>query len=365
MKGDKLCLLFALSCLFYVGSHGQAADSLSCGDKNVEEAVRLVLLMHNKGLTEGGQLALYQILKATKAHNDSGDVISVSFTGRETDCPAGGDKDWDQCDYLNDTSKIASLCHAKVLHKETNEVISFHCLDTLVVPKPRPPCLGCPMNIDVNSEDLKEPLSYSLSKANRILNHPHFFVLKSIYLATRQVIAGFRYRLEFDMQKSNCTKSEFKEVTEECHPDHEAPSFMNCNSTVDVAPWRLELPETHVQCAEGLSQRTILRRPPGWSPLRNIQIVEAQQQPSTKPHKEESSEESHEGKALPGPPASPDQDPTAPLSQPPSEASSATLTTAPSCPSKPWKEFKPAIRGPPPPPSNKTESGLSDAESSG
>uniref|UniRef100_A0A4W4FL75 Cystatin kininogen-type domain-containing protein n=1 Tax=Electrophorus electricus TaxID=8005 RepID=A0A4W4FL75_ELEEL len=276
MKADVLGLLLALTGLFHAGSHGQEDAGLPCSDKTVEDVVHLVLLLHNKDLSEGGQLALYQILEASKAQNDSGDVISVRFTGRETDCPAGGDKVWDQCDYLQDPAKVAY----------------------------RPPCLGCPINIDIHSEDIKEPLSYSLLKANIMHNHPHFFILNTIYQATRQVIAGFRYQLKFDMQKSNCTKSDFKEVTEECHPDQEAPSFINCNSTVDVAPWRLELPETHVQCAPGPIQVSPLsfmfKRPPGC-------------------------------KAMP----------------------------------TPWKVFQPVFRGPPPPPSNKTEIGLGAAEPSG
>ncbi|KAK1805865.1 hypothetical protein P4O66_012916, partial [Electrophorus voltai] len=121
---------------------------------------------------------------------------------------------------------------------------------------------------------------------------------KSFHL-TVQVIAGFRYQLKFDMQKSNCTKSDFKEVTEECHPDQEAPSFINCNSTVDVAPWRLELPETHVQCAPGPIQSFMFKRPPGWSPLRSVHNLAVHQEPSNKPLKTESSDESNESKAMP------------------------------------------------------------------
>ncbi|XP_035378983.1 kininogen-1 [Electrophorus electricus] len=368
MKADVLGLLLALTGLFHAGSHGQEDAGLPCSDKTVEDVVHLVLLLHNKDLSEGGQLALYQILEASKAQNDSGDVISVRFTGRETDCPAGGDKVWDQCDYLQDPAKAIRNCQAKVLLKETMEVISSHCsVDLPVVSMQRPPCLGCPINIDIHSEDIKEPLSYSLLKANIMHNHPHFFILNTIYQATRQVIAGFRYQLKFDMQKSNCTKSDFKEVTEECHPDQEAPSFINCNSTVDVAPWRLELPETHVQCAPGPIQSFMFKRPPGWSPLRSVHNLAVHQEPSNKPLKTESSDESNESKAMPtatAPPADPasparDQDPV--LDSVPSTAP----ITAPSCPSKPWKVFQPVFRGPPPPPSNKTEIGLGAAEPSG
>ncbi|XP_017541318.1 kininogen-1 [Pygocentrus nattereri] len=376
MKGDRIFALFALTWLFYVGSHGQEEARLQCEDQRVFNIVDFALLEHNKGLTAGGQLALYQVLEATKAQNETGEIMSVHFTVRESDCPAGGDKVWHQCDYLQDHSRPSSICHTKVLLKETNELLSHECsVETPIVPDPRPPCLGCPIDIDVQSEDIRESLSYSLSKANTAHNHTHFFILNTISSATRQVIAGFRYRLQFDMQKSNCSKSEFKEMTEECHADENEKTFINCNSTVDVAPWRHEMPETHVQCASGPlpgARFVVRRRPPGWSPLRNIHNFMVVT-PTKPPKKDESSEESQESKAPTGAPTAEDQNlapPTGPPPPPktPRPDTPATPTASTSCPSKPWKAFNPVIaspprpRPPPPPPKNKTEGGLVDAD---
>ncbi|KAI5609827.1 kininogen-1 isoform X1 [Silurus asotus] len=276
MQGHRIWVILALTWLFCSGSHADEETRLLCDDPSVNDAVAMVLSEHNKKLTEGNQLALYQILEAAKAQNESGEFLSVHFTARETDCAAGGYKAWQDCDYLQDSSKV---------------------------------------------------------------------------------IAGFRYRLQFDMQKSNCTKKDFKDVTEECHPDLTEPVFINCNSTVDVAPWRHELPDTSVKCEPGPLQMGFVtrRRPSGWSPLRNIHNFEV------KPKKDDSSEESQEGKTK-----SADINP----SQATAVVLTPTNTTSLNCPSKPWKDFvvKIAIppRPPPPPPrpdsNDQVQSGFSDAK---
>lgn len=51
----------------------------------------------------------------------------------------------------------------------------------------RAPCLGCPEDIDENSDDIRVPLSVSISKYNSISNSTHLFTLHSVGPATRQV----------------------------------------------------------------------------------------------------------------------------------------------------------------------------------
>lgn len=49
------------------------------------------------------------------------------------------------------------------------------------------PCLGCEVEIDANSEDLKSPLSVSITKYNSMSDSTHLFALNSVVYATRQV----------------------------------------------------------------------------------------------------------------------------------------------------------------------------------
>ncbi|XP_065103406.1 kininogen-1 [Paramisgurnus dabryanus] len=304
---ERNLLVFALVWVCCSDIYGQTDNKVPCDDKRVENVVSLALSKHNELLTEGSLLALYDIKEATKAQNESGEILFVRFTSRETDCPVGGDKVWQQCDYLQHADKVLQNCQAEVFFTKAGQQLLLHdcSADTYIVSEVAP-CLGCPENIE-NQEDLRDPLIHSLAKANSITNHVHFFIFKDLSSATKQVVAGFRYKLQFDMEKSNCTKSEFKAVTDECHPVVEEPEFMHCNSTVDVAPWRHEVPEVHTECAPGFRRPlTRVKRPPGWSPLRTF----------TKPAPKDSSEESKENL-------------------------NTTTPTPLNCPTKPWKEFKP------------------------
>ncbi|NP_001005981.1 kininogen-1 precursor [Danio rerio] len=310
MARDKILTVLAMLWLYFCGGLAQTDSSVPCDDRRVEKVVNLTLGTHNKMITEGAQLALYEILEATKAQNESGDVLLVRFSSRETDCPAGGEKTWHECDYLQQADKALRICHAKVQFTEAGEELLLHdCLEPAIIASVAP-CLGCPENIDVHKEELRQPLIHSLSKANSMINHVHFFIFKDLTSATKQVVAGFRYKLQFEIEKSNCTRPEFKIVTEECHPLLEKTEVLKCNSSVDVAPWRHEVPEVHVVCEAGVSKtNSRFKRPPGWSPLRML------------PQAKESSEESKESISPPK---------HVPLN----------------CPTKPWKEFKPIIAPP-------------------
>ncbi|KAJ8418836.1 hypothetical protein AAFF_G00003350 [Aldrovandia affinis] len=356
-----LCAVCLLLC-----RPGQTEDATetSCDDKEVEAAVDLALMTYNGNLQHGNQLALYQIVKATKVVNESSILFTLNWVVRESDCPVGGDKVWRDCDYLPQGHKGLSPCTATVYQSQLDgnqRTISVDCMHTVepVVVAERAPCLGCRETIDIMNEDVKEPLMYSLAKFNAEANKSHHFLLRDVVSATRQVVAGFRYDFKFEMEKSNCSKSDFKEMTEECHPTDTEPEFSNCNSTVYIAPWRREEPDGHLDCRQGLVlQSAVLlsrRRPPGWSPLRNfnnfavkvpLPVDPTPTPPPNPTAKEESSEESHEATlSPPGPPA---MDPVASgtsmatqhhailLELPAAEPASPL-----NCPSKPWKQFTP------------------------
>ncbi|KAL1022471.1 hypothetical protein UPYG_G00028130 [Umbra pygmaea] len=334
----SLCVLVAFSLQLWAPGNGQELDPaqvlMFCDDQNVEAAVNVALLKFNKNLPHGNQLALYQIVGASKAQNESGTQYFVQFSGRVTDCPAGEGKVWRDCNYLPTGNKMPSPCNATVHMSGTNtEVQAVFCdpVEGPVVAKVSR-CLGCPENMDVENEDLKDPVTYSIAKFNNESKSSHHFVLYNIRSASRQVIAGLRYKLTFNMRKSNCSKAEHKELSDECHPDRQDVEFANCNSTVDVAPWRDETPQTHVECAQGLIEATLQgahfarRRPPGWSPLRNFYNFDKEPTPTSASVQEQSSEESQEGSVTH---ASPD-------------AALPSVDQPFHCPSSPWKQFVPS-----------------------
>lgn len=61
--------------------------------------------------------------------------------------------------------------------------------DGEVIPE-KAPCLGCEVEIDENSEDLKSPLSASITKYNSMSDSTHLFALYTVGYATRQVVGS-------------------------------------------------------------------------------------------------------------------------------------------------------------------------------
>ncbi|XP_029356025.1 kininogen-1-like [Echeneis naucrates] len=337
-SGVGLCVL-GLLCLHSLVFGQKPVDVqpgvlIFCDDQSVQKAVNSAVDKFNGRMSTGYKLALFQILTASKSENGSDSVYSLQFTTRRSDCPVGSNKQWTECDYLPAGRQKPISCNATVYMSEAEtDAQQVDCvLDDHIVPE-KASCMGCPVQIDETAEDIRVPLAVSIAKYNAISDSSHLFTLHTVGHATRQVVAGFRYKLRFDMQKTTCAKAEHKDLTELCAPDEQNVEFANCNSTVDVAPWRHELPQAQLKCEPGaLFTGFIRRRPPGWSPLRNI-LYEAPAsttpQPSPSVAKDESSEEDITATKAS---ASPDE----------------IVTEDPfHCPSKPWKPFNPAPTAPP------------------
>ncbi|XP_029285976.1 kininogen-1 isoform X2 [Cottoperca gobio] len=339
-SGVRLCVL-GLLCL-HSAVFGKLLDVppgvlIFCDDPSVEKAVNSSVNKFNERLHTGNKLALFQILTASKSENGSDSVYSLQFTARRSNCPASSNKPWNECDYVPNRRQEPISCNSIVYMTETEaDTRQVDCVpDDYVLPK-KAHCLGCPMSIDENSEDLRVPLMLSISKYNAMSDSTHLFNLHTVGPSTRQVVAGFRFKLRFDMSKTICAKSEHKDLNDVCVPDDENVEFANCNSTVDIAPWRFEVPQATIECEPGLMS-TILtrRRPPGWSPLRNILFDDPSTTsspttttpPSIKASaKEESSEE----------------DTTASKLSPSPDVATEAVNDSPfHCPSKPWKPFNP------------------------
>ncbi|XP_068449400.1 kininogen-1 [Clinocottus analis] len=331
----SLCVL-GLLCL-HSSVFGQALDVqpgvlIFCDDPSVEKAVHSAVDKFNERLSTGHKLALFQILSASKSENGSDSVYSLQFTSRRSECPAGSNTPWTDCNYLPNGSKKPISCNATVYMKETEaDTEQVDCLlEHSIIPE-KASCLGCPMEVDENSEDLKFPLSVSISKYNSMSDSTHLFTLHSVGSATRQVVAGFRYKLRFDMKKTTCAKNEHKELSDLCVHDDQDVEFANCNSTVDVAPWRFEGPHAQIECGAGeLPMFVTRRRPAGWTPLRNL-LYNAHPSVSSPPPS-----------SAPSTGASPKEESSEEDTTASKQAASDAVNDSPfHCPSRPWKSFSP------------------------
>ncbi|XP_053774174.1 kininogen-2 isoform X3 [Desmodus rotundus] len=101
-----------------------------------------------------------------------------------------------------------------------------------------PRCLGCPSEIPVDSPHLKEPLKHSIAKLNAENNGTFYFKIDTVKRATTQEI-------------------------------------LSCTATVYEVPW-LKKTESTVKCRP-LQKNLMLRRPPGFSPFRSVQVEETKE----------------------------------------------------------------------------------------
>ncbi|KAL6108328.1 kng1 [Pungitius sinensis] len=337
----------ALGLLCLLGSvFGQALDVqpgvlIFCDDPSVQLAVSSAVSKFNERLSTGHKLALFQTLSASKSENGSDSVYSLQFTSRRSDCPAESSTPWTQCNYLP-VGPEPILCNATVYMTETEaDTKQVDCQFENVIIPDKARCLGCPMEIDVNSEDLRVPLGVSISKYNSQSDSTHLFTLHNVGYSTRQVVAGFRFKLKFDMRRTTCAKTEHKDLNDLCVPDEGTKEYIHCNSTVDVAPWRFEIPNAHLECEEGQMPFTTLtrRRPAGWSPLRNIleRVPSTASSPPSEPPTTAAVKASDKAS---DPEESSEEDTTASKpSASPDVATEAVHDGPFHCPSKPWKPF--------------------------
>ncbi|KAK2835174.1 hypothetical protein Q5P01_015658 [Channa striata] len=148
------------------------------------------------------------------------------------------------------------------------------------------------------------------------------------------------------MRRTTCAKANHADLNELCAFDEQNVEFVNCNATVDVAPWRFENPEANLQCEPGALQMNTYsrRRPPGWTPLRHFlfEVPSSNGPHSVKPVRPVKPPK-------PVKPADPktavkessEEDATAPKPTGAAKAAEAANDRPFHCPSKPWKPFHP------------------------
>ncbi|XP_024416680.2 kininogen-1 isoform X3 [Desmodus rotundus] len=142
------------------------------------------------------------------------------------------------------------------------------------VPLPTLICRGCPKEIPVDSPELVEPLNHSIAKLNAENNGTFYFKIDTVKRATTQVIAGIRYSIEFMARESTCSKESDKELTEDCEINL-LGEILSCTADVIVVRWEDKIYPT-VNC-QSLGKTSMLKRPPGFSPFRSVQVEETKE----------------------------------------------------------------------------------------
>ncbi|XP_075823936.1 kininogen-1 isoform X1 [Microtus pennsylvanicus] len=139
-------------------------------------------------------------------------------------------------------------------------------------------CFGCPKSIPVDSPVLTEPLSHAIKKLNTENNHSFYFKIDTVKKATSQVVGGMRYFIEFIARETKCSKESNTELKEDCEVKSPGQS-LSCSANVYMRPWENKVEPT-VKCQV---LEVMMRRPPGFSPFRSVQVQEAKEGTTVSP----------------------------------------------------------------------------------
>ncbi|EPQ13986.1 Kininogen-1 [Myotis brandtii] len=101
---------------------------------------------------------------------------------------------------------------------------------------PRSRCAGCPVEIPVNSSNLKDALTHSITKLNAENNATFYFKIDIVHRATSQVVAGSRYFIDFTARETTCSKESNKELTESCEIN-KVGEMLRCTAVVYERRW--------------------------------------------------------------------------------------------------------------------------------
>ncbi|TFJ99221.1 Kininogen-1 [Platysternon megacephalum] len=214
-----------------------------CDDPDVFEAVDIALRKYNGDKTDGNQFALYMVMEAKRIAGP-GKQFVVMYRIRESSCAVGGDKLWQDCDYRASAEAESGECTAQVYVDKT-EKISNVTQECRIIPVEgkvnlsHVQCLGCYHPIPGYSLQLLPILRYAIRRFNNQSDRSSLFEVGEIIKASRQVVAGWNYAVEYEVKETSCTKNNFQDLSPECKPivgGHvgrcEAKAYVDLSNTI-------------------------------------------------------------------------------------------------------------------------------------
>ncbi|XP_021250334.1 kininogen-1 [Numida meleagris] len=247
--------------------------TISSDHPQVSEILKKAIQKFNN---HSGEAALFKLVEITDAKRQvvAGWNYIIKYEIKETNCSK------DQFQDLTYECNAASggrvgKCDAKAFQNHREEIVDieseckFPAVE--VVNPPTRICPGCPSPIPTDSAEVKELLKVSVEKYNLETNDDFFYKAAEIESATVQVVAGQNYHLIFFIQKTNCSKKEIEKLNEDCKATTDSLP-RRCDAKIYVVPWENKiLPQ--VNCSDYQPMTAMVRRPPGFTPLRSFALL--------------------------------------------------------------------------------------------
>nr|XP_020844610.1 kininogen-1 isoform X2 [Phascolarctos cinereus] len=194
---------------------------VACDDNDVFQAVDVALTKYNNQKSSGPQFVLYRIITASLT-DSSERTFTITYEIRESNCMIETGKNWKECSY-KDSAEWQGECTAIVKSQNGKEfkVIEQNCHIIPahdVVVAVHSPCLGCFNPISTNHSDLEEILKHGLQSFNEKSKHEYLFALKEVMNASRQVVNGWNYKIQYSIVQTDCSKKEDGQLSDKCKP---------------------------------------------------------------------------------------------------------------------------------------------------
>ncbi|XP_026539612.1 kininogen-1-like [Notechis scutatus] len=215
---------------------GPVQDDVSCDDPEVFEAVARAITELNEDRTQGNKFALSLILHA---HRIAGPrkKFHVIYQVRETACPIAAKEPWQNCDFL-EISEDYGNCTADI-DIDSQGLISQYCkfspgLENVI--RSTAHCLGCWHPIDPKSLEVLPIVRFTIRQFNNQSQQSALYEVREMKTATRQVVNGWNYNLEYSIKETNCSKNEFLDLSPACrHLPEGKEGFCTVTAYIDNA----------------------------------------------------------------------------------------------------------------------------------
>ncbi|XP_005525107.1 PREDICTED: kininogen-1 isoform X1 [Pseudopodoces humilis] len=282
----KAFIVLALCCSFFSSrAIPLAFEFLDCDDPDVFKAVDAALKKFNGDRTTGNQFALYMVMEAKRTAGPDPE-FHVKYRILESNCTTEENKHWQDCQYKVSAEAKTGECTARVYMNDADKTtnVSQECKifsDVSKIRLSKAPCLGCSHRISSDGPEVSEILKKAIQKFNKHSGELALFKLVEIKEAKRQVLNGWEYKINYEIEETNCSKDQFQDLTPECRITSrgrvakcEAKAFQNLQAEImDIASdCKLPVEETVVAAICPGCPRTIPSDSPELKELLKLSI---------------------------------------------------------------------------------------------
>ncbi|KAH0624197.1 hypothetical protein JD844_007709 [Phrynosoma platyrhinos] len=215
----KFFILLVLSFCYCQAIPPEGEDT-DCDDPDVFSAVDLAVKAHNDDQKDGNLFALRIILAARRTAGP-GKNFHIKYQIAETSCPLRGSVPWQNCEFLRPSEGDSGECSAEI-HTDDSLIYSNvfqKCRITTApekVTRSHARCLGCWHSISRKSPELFPIQKRAVQLFNNESRQVFLFDAIGIEVAARQLVAGWKYKFDYWIKETNCSKEDFPDLTPEC-----------------------------------------------------------------------------------------------------------------------------------------------------